>query len=437
MSKSANRNIIRVILRARRVAEKFKPRARHILPAGAVLAAAALSFLASESRSSAVAIPPASGALSSLPKNPAILSLSPGAMRNANLHFSVAALQPVVRRIEAPATVTVSKMHMAAVSAPVRARVEAIDVAPGQHVVPGQRLAILDYVELSAVHSRVQGAAAAVAQAKAAAAAADANYARGKAEFEIGVIAKTELERRRAEAARMAADLVMKQASLNAEQEAEAQLRPLQGGSGAVASVAPGPKDWRGAIVSPIEGDVDTVDASPGELVDAGHSVVSVADLSVVTIRGDLPASELPNVKVGQSVSVKIAAYPGRSYTGTLVHIPDAVDPQTGTDPILCAVSNPDGALRANMFGTVTINAPVGRAGVVAPDSALQIVDGRQVIFVPAGKGHFVQRVVKTGVSNDGLTEIQQGLAPGTPIVTDGSYWLKASLLRSTIPDEG
>lgn len=368
---------------------------------------------------------------------PSTISLSATAMQNMNLHFTAASLQPVMRRIEAPATVTFNKMHMAAVSAPARARIEAIDVVPGQHVVPGQRLAILDYFELGAVHSRVQSAAAAVAQAKAEDATAQAAFARAKAEFAVGTIAQSEVERRGAEAARTAAALQMRISDLKAQQEAEGQFRPMSGGRGAVAAAAPGPKDWRGAIVSPIEGDIDTVDASPGELADAGHTVITVADLSVVTVRADVPEGELRNLKEGQSVTVHVAAFPGRTFTGTVMHIPDELDAQTGTDPVLCAVPNPDGALRVNMFGTVAIEAPVGRTGVMVPDAALQDVGGRKVVFIPVGNGRFVWRVVQTGVSSGGWTEIEHGLDARTSIVTDGSYWLKASLLRATIPNEG
>jgi hypothetical protein len=32
---------------------------------------------------------------------------------------------------------------------------------------------------------------------------------------------------------------------------------------------------------------------------------------------------------------------------------------------------------------------------------------------------------------------ITDGLAADTPVVTDGSYWLKAALTQSTIPSEG
>jgi membrane fusion protein, heavy metal efflux system len=59
------------------------------------------------------------------------------------------------------------------------------------------------------------------------------------------------------------------------------------------------------------------------------------------------------------------------------------------------------------------------------------------VVFIPSSAGHFTRQVVRTGVSSGGFTEVLDGVAAGTRIVTDGSYWLKADFLQNAIPDEG
>jgi cobalt-zinc-cadmium efflux system membrane fusion protein len=98
---------------------------------------------------------------------------------------------------------------------------------------------------------------------------------------------------------------------------------------------------------------------------------------------------------------------------------------------------NPDGALRANMFATAKIAAPLGRNAVLVPDAALQDLNGQTAVFIPSGAGHFTRQAVRTGVSSGGFTEIVEGLKADTQVVTDGSYWLKATFLQNAIPDEG
>jgi membrane fusion protein, heavy metal efflux system len=140
---------------------------------------------------------------------------------------------------------------------------------------------------------------------------------------------------------------------------------------------------------------------------------------------------------VGDTAAITVAAYPDRMFTGHVAYIADKVDPNTGTVMVRCEVPNADGALRINMFANATIAAPMNRSAVLVPDSALQNVNGQQAVFSPTGNGNFAWHAVHPGLSTGGYTQILSGINPGTPIVTDGSYWLKATLMQTTIPDEG
>lgn len=197
------------------------------------------------------------------------------------------------------------------------------------------------------------------------------------------------------------------------------------------------PLNSRGAIVAPFKGLVDSVSVSPGELVDPSTQMFTVADLSTVWVQLDVAESDLGAVQVGDAVQVQVSAYPGRIFTGRVTYIADKIDPMTGTAKVRCAVPNPDGALRVNMFATANIISPLGRNGVMVPSSALQDVNGQSVVFIPTSQGHFIWHVVQTGLVANGQTQITSGLAAGAPIVTGGSYWLKAVLMHSAIPDEG
>jgi membrane fusion protein, heavy metal efflux system len=136
-------------------------------------------------------------------------------------------------------------------------------------------------------------------------------------------------------------------------------------------------------------------------------------------------------------VTVRVDAYPGRTFVGRVAYIPDQIDPRSGTARVRCEVPNPDGALRANMFVTADIKSPLGRDGIMVPDSALQNSDGKPAVFTPAGPGRFDRHFVRLGLRSGGFTEIVEGLAAKTTVVADGSFWLKAALTRSSISDAG
>ena len=151
---------------------------------------------------------------------------------------------------------------------------------------------------------------------------------------------------------------------------------------------------------------VDSVSLSTGQLVDPSQPVFTVADLSTVWVPLQVPENQIGAVQVGDPVAIRTDAYPGRVFTGRVSYIADKVDPNTGTIMVRCIVPNPDGALRVNMFANGMIEAPIGRQGVLVPSSALQDINGQEVVFSPAGNGRFTWHVVQPGLSTGGYRQI-------------------------------
>jgi cobalt-zinc-cadmium efflux system membrane fusion protein len=210
-----------------------------------------------------------------------------------------------------------------------------------------------------------------------------------------------------------------------------------KGGSETPALAGWSPRDSLGALVAPFDGVINSVGAAAGDIVDTSSSIVSLADLSTMWVQANVSERDAAAVHPGQTVAVHIDAYPDRQFTGRVIDVADQADAATGTVAVRCELPNNDAALRANMFATVDIEAPLGHDSVLVPDAALQDVNGQTAVFVPAGNGHFTWHAVRTGFAAKGMTEIVSGVPAGTSVVTDGSYWLKAALLKDAIPDEG
>jgi cobalt-zinc-cadmium efflux system membrane fusion protein len=319
-----------------------------------------------------------------------------------------------------------------------RGRIEALDAMAGDRVVAGQRLAVLDNFDLSAAHSKVLSAEAALNQAKAQLATANAAYDRATSLIRSSAVTQSELETRRATAATMEADVRTKEAELRQYQEEQARLLPVRAARADTGSSSDQqPLDSRGAIVAPFAGVVDSVAVAKGEIVDPATPIFTVSDLSTVWVQADVVERDLGAVKVGDAVEVRVGAFPGRVFPGRVTYIPDQIESTTGMAKVRSEVPNADGALRVNMFATVTILSPQGGDAVLVPSESLQDVNGQNVVFIPTGHGQFAWRAVHTGLIANGKTQITSGLAAGTPVVAKGSYWLKAALMQSTIPDQG
>jgi membrane fusion protein, heavy metal efflux system len=413
---------------------------RLLLSVATVAIAVAAGFAAGRSLPSApIAVPvSAPSAAAADPGLPATITLSEPKLANLQLQIGQAKAGPLVRTVSATGSVGYDQLQLARIKPTARGRIETLDVAAGDRVVAGQRLAVLDNFDLSAAHSRVVSAAAALNQAKAQLAAANAAYDRATKLVRNGYVTEAEVEARRATVATMEADLRTKEAELRQYHEEEARLLPVSpAAAGTGSSSDPSAADSRGAIVAPFAGVVDSVPVATGEIVDPATPIFTVSDLSTVWVQADVAEKDLGMVKVGDAVEVRVNAFPGRIFTGRITYIPDAIEPTTGMAKVRCEVPNPDEALRVNMFATVTILAPQGDDGVMVPSESLQEVNGQSVVFIPTGDRRFAWRAVHTGLVANGKTQITSGLAAATPVVGEGSYWLKAALMQSTIPDQG
>jgi cobalt-zinc-cadmium efflux system membrane fusion protein len=409
--------------------------------AGILVLCGALFSLHSRTSPAATGSAPPATAVDQAPPLPNSVDLSPEALANVNLQFARAELRPAVHTIAATGVVAFNAKRLAQLGSPSKARIVAVDVAAGDHVRAGQRLATLDEFDLSDIRSQVASASAAVADAKAAADAANAALQRGTELVTGGGIAQSELDRRRAAAVNAQAMLKSRQADLQKWQGMQQRLMPIgapasrSNGMATLARLSPG--DSLGALVAPFDGVISSVSAGAGNIVDMSAPIVTLADLSMMWVQANVPERDAAEVRPGQTVLVHLDGYGNRQFTGRVIDVADQVDTNTGTVAVRCELPNGDGALRANMFGTVEIQAPLGRDATLVPDAALQDVNGQTAVFIPSGNGRFTWRAVRTGYAADGKTQILSGLSAGTSVVADGSYWLKASLMKSTIPDEG
>jgi cobalt-zinc-cadmium efflux system membrane fusion protein len=73
---------------------------------------------------------------------------------------------------------------------------------------------------------------------------------------------------------------------------------------------------------------------------------------------------------------------------------------------------------------------------LAVPDSAIQQIEGKSVVFVRNSETEFKKREVQTGIDIGGFTEIRSGLKALDPVVSQGSFVVKTAFLRSLIGEE-
>ncbi len=184
-------------------------------------------------------------------------------------------------------------------------------------------------------------------------------------------------------------------------------------------------------VRSPIDGVVISRNAAPGVFVQPGTAPapLTVADTSLMWMLANVPEDLSASVKVGLPVSVRVAAYPGRSFTGRVAAAGTTIDPATRRFVLRSEIADPDHLLRSGMFAdfTITTGDPV-RSLAVPMNGIVREGDGTQSAWVTADRRHFIRRSVTIGRASDGFRQILGGLNPGELVVTDGAVFLSNML---------
>ncbi len=174
--------------------------------------------------------------------------------------------------------------------------------------------------------------------------------------------------------------------------------------------------------------------AVEGMRAQAGEELFRIADHSYVWVMAEVPEVEVGAVKVGQPVTVRARAHPGREFQGKVAVIYPHLNKETRTAPVRIEMANPDLALLPDMYADIEIAAGADREVVAVPNSAVIDSGTRQVVILDKGEGRFEPREVKLGQHGDGFHEVIEGVKAGDKVVTAANFLIDAeSNLRAAL----
>jgi len=172
-------------------------------------------------------------------------------------------------------------------------------------------------------------------------------------------------------------------------------------------------------IPAPIDGFVAERTADLGEYVSPQQKVATIVRTNPLRIRIDIPEQAIPEVKVGQSVSVTTSAWPDKSFAGRVARIAPNVSATSRTLNVEAEIDNSGGALKPGQFATVKILQERPEPAVLIPARAVVSEAGVNRVFV-IKNGHAEQRLVQTGQKEGDLIEVKTGVAADEQVATSG-----------------
>lgn len=174
-------------------------------------------------------------------------------------------------------------------------------------------------------------------------------------------------------------------------------------------------------VYSPVSGFITERNALPNAYVQPETKVYTIADLDTVWVYANVFQNDVGRLRRGDSATVTVDAYPGRSFRGRIDQILPQVDPTTRTVRVRLVFANPHVVLKPGMFVNVDIAEELGRQ-LVVPASAVLQSGQRAIAFINHGQGNLEPRVVTVGPQIDDSIVILTGLKAGDRVVSSANF---------------
>lgn len=322
-------------------------------------------------------------------------------------------------------------------------KVVAVNVDLGQPVSAGQILVVQDTNDAD---NSIQQNQAAYQQATADAitteAATNANYSKAQADYQnalttyqryktiydAGGISRVQLDSTAQQLAdaKAALDLLGDQMNSGVASSIEsAQAAALKAQYSVVAVEA-----QRDDLIlrAPCAGVIGYRQVDVGSMVSAGQKLLSIVDNTELNVDCQVAAEDLPALKVGMDVEVKMDAL-GKTLPGKVIYISPTIDPQTQSFLLRIALDSTDSEVQGGIFAQVDIACVLRPNTRIIPKDAVLEKDGKTYVYAINSQNEVEERVVQMGVGGDQNVEILSGLNEGEEIATSNLSRLSSGMV--------
>jgi len=162
-------------------------------------------------------------------------------------------------------------------------------------------------------------------------------------------------------------------------------------------------------VKSPSNGIVASQNIDVGEVAAAGVPVISIVDTQVLKMKSTVTQDELPLFPIGKEVDLTVDSFPDDKFKGAITSLGPVAVSTGEVFPVEISVKN-NGNLKAGLSAHASVAARA--KGIVVPVSAIIQDSGNNYVFV-IKDNRAERRIVKTGLKNDQVIQILNGLDKG------------------------
>lgn len=186
-------------------------------------------------------------------------------------------------------------------------------------------------------------------------------------------------------------------------------------------------------ITTPTGGVIKTLSVRNGMTVAAGQTLAEVNGLGAVWLNAAVPEAMAGQVRVGETATATLAAYPGEAFRGRVAAILPQAQADSRTLTVRIELPNPGGRLKPGMFANVQFGG-LAQPALLVPSEAVIRTGRRTLVMLAAPGGRYRPAEIRAGREADGRTEVLAGVSEGEQVVASGQFLLdsEASLAGVT-----
>ncbi len=190
-------------------------------------------------------------------------------------------------------------------------------------------------------------------------------------------------------------------------------------------------------ITSPMDGIVSHRHVDSGAYVTTTKPpIVTIQAMQTVKVEVPISERDIVAVRPGHRALIQVDAYADEPFPGTVRRLGPTVDPSSRSGEVEIGLENPDYRLKPGMFAKVTLILAAREDVVIVPRDALRPANSEATVFVVRdGTAH--RQPVSTGLMNDTLVEIREGLAAGDEVVLSGHNSLQDQAPVNVVQSQG
>jgi membrane fusion protein, multidrug efflux system len=176
-------------------------------------------------------------------------------------------------------------------------------------------------------------------------------------------------------------------------------------------------------VTAPIDGEIETQVVAQGDYVKVGDPLFALVGMQRMRAHLLFPENAGNRIRPGLKVRLESPAAPGRPIETAIDEIKPTVSAGNRALDAIVRFDSDDRAFRGGGSVNARVVVDVKQGALMIPEQSVVLRPAGKVVYLIAD-GRATQRIIETGMKQDGLQEVVKGLAPGEVIATDGAGFL-------------